>query len=156
MFNIFDKKPAFHVSIVIVNKPKIQQILISVSESQYKKILKKLYKDLNINNYFGSLRPNLNIINKITAETITSAVFPEYHNTESYLSNKELLACEAFDVLEKDESLTATGNEARNLILAFPQKLLLSNVKTNFINNDELDKTQNRIEIQITSLRTFI
>lgn len=152
---MFKSKPAFNISIIIISTPKIHQIEIAVTEAQYKKMLRNLYKRLNIKHHFLSLAPDFGILNKIEAERITSLTFPGYQSSQPLMSKKEMLVSDAYNLVAKDEDVRAFSEDAKYLIQAFPQKVFKNKIKTSTIPEEDLPNTDDSIRISINSLRLF-
>lgn len=150
MFNPFNTKPAFQVSIVIVNKPTIDKIEMSITEAQYKKMLHKLYTRFGIKPLMFSLAPDLGILTRLEAEAITG-----FKSSKPLISNEGMLAYDAFNLLDKDEDVHAVDENAKYLVQAFPEKLLVKNMQSYRISEDDLPNVTNTVRISIKSLRLF-
>lgn len=148
MFNILDTKPAFHVSIIIINKPTIDEIEMSITETQYKKILHNVYDRFDIEPHLFSLAPDLGILARLEAETITG-----FKSSKPIISNGGMLAYDVYNLLEKGKAIDTSGENAKYLIQAFPEKLLLKNMQSYRISDNDLTKINNDVRISITSLR---
>lgn len=150
MFNPFQTKPAFQVSILIINKPTINKIEMSITEAQYKKMLLNLYQRFEIKPHMFSLAPNLGILTRLEAEAITG-----FKSSQPIISNEGMLAYDAYNLFAKNEDIYASDEDAKYLIQAFPKQLLLKNMKSYRISKNDLPNTKNTVRISIKSLRLF-